>query len=321
MKEENHWRVDAIDDLRGFAIFTMFVANFIALLCAEAPLLLQHARHGQALPFDFVAPLFGFSMGLSLPFTRTRSRRFAKRVGRRVIGLFLIGYIPDLLAGYKMVGDLPSAALSTWGILETWALAYGLAAASLALPIVWRLTLSGAMVCFHQTLLSTSPEVVDSVSSLREGGPVAVLGWAALAVGATVVIQLYLRLERRYWTRLFAVSAAVLAVAATAAHFAISPADRMTVNGAYLLAGGAVCLTAFLIFAQDGLGPKEWFREIGRHPLLAWLLQGVIYVPVYATVGLQHFSWPAGGILAAAAVAVTWHLTSFLTKRGVRVRL
>ncbi len=314
-------RVEAIDDLRGMAIFLMFCANFITLLSRETPAALRHAQSTGLLPFDFVAPLFGFAMGLSLPFTYHRSGHFSARVVRRVVGLFLIGYIPNLIERLWAGRNLLAAITGTWGILETWALAYGLAALLMVLPPRLRLLSACGSLIFYQLICLNSPAALSLIRAMREGGPYAALAWLFLPVAATIVTDMYLACRPGVFLRRCLVACGLLLIFAFALYTAGAGVDRLVVTPTYILLGGLVSLACFA--SLEWVSPRfpGSVRRIGRNPLVGWIMQGLVYVPVYLTLGRQYFDWPVGGLVAAGAVVSVWLLTDFLLKKGFTVKM
>ena len=172
----------------------------------------------------------------------------------------------------------------------------------------------------YQVLLLNVPEFVRHVKVFREGGPAAsVLAWAVLPVLATVITEMYLcdRKAAFFW-RCSAI-VGVLILSAVSLHFWVAAADRIVVSAAYVLTGGAAATILFVFFEFNV--NLTFVRRIGRHPLFAWILQGVIYVPVYLTIGRRYFTGLEGAAAAASATLVVWLLTETLISRGVSLKL
>lgn len=315
-------RLDSIDDLRGLSLFLMLAANFLVLFSCRLPLLLNHAQRGMVLPLDVVAPLFGFAMGLSLPFTVLRTDSLSVRLIRRVLGLFVIGFVPNFIHRAISLGAAAPAVMRTWGILETWAVAYAVSAALMLCPPRWRQVLAAAMVITYQGLLLTNSDLLAGVRGLSEGGPLAAgLSWILLPVCGTVMVQWYLSYPwNRYVKRALVLCLLLLAVGGVM-HLAAAPADRLSVSGAYVFLSAAAVGMMFLAVQRHPLSFVPLLRHLGRHPLLVWVLQGVVYVPVYFTVGMSYFSWPVGGIMAAASLVLVVYLALRLSRAGVTLRL
>lgn len=324
--EENLWpapqRMNSIDELRGVSIVLMLIANFLVLFSRGLPLLLNHGQRGMVLPLDLVAPLFGFGMGLSLPFTFVRTDGLIRRVLRRIIGLFIIGFIPNYIHRFLSVGEVVPVVMRTWGILETWALAYAVSAILMLCPPRWRLVPAGVMLAVYQGLVLASPQLTARVRGLPEGGPMAaMLSWALLPVLGTVMVQWYVSRPRPDYTRKVLAVCVLLLSLGLVLHLAVASADRLSVNGAYVLFSAVAAVLVFWGLQRCPLHRLPLLRRLGRAPLLAWLLQGVVYIPVYFTVGMSHFSWPLGAAMAAVSVVLVVQLALRLGRAGVTLRL
>ncbi len=75
-------------------------------------------------------------MGLSLPFTFVRTDDLLAWLTRRVLGLFAIGFVPNFIHQIISLDAVAPAVIRTWGILETWAVAYALSVALICAPRV-----------------------------------------------------------------------------------------------------------------------------------------------------------------------------------------
>lgn len=81
-------RILAVDVVRGLAIVGMLLVNNPGIPAAM-PQALRHAPWQGLTLADQVFPLFLFTVGASMPFSQRAQRPGA--VGRRVVGLFLLG--------------------------------------------------------------------------------------------------------------------------------------------------------------------------------------------------------------------------------------
>jgi len=318
-------RYNSIDDFRGLAVFLMFTANFVVLFAADPPLSVNHARPEGFLLLDLVAPLFGFAMGLCLPLTLARARagggRVLPRVVRRAALLFLIGYVPNFWYGYSAEASLWENAAQTWGILETWALAYVPAFLLCHLGVGLRLAAALALAFFYQVFLLSLPAVAGAARSLVEGGPVAVLSWSVIIVVGTICGELLYRAPRR----VFLVRGLGLGLVLTAlglfSHFLVAPLDRILVTASYTLFGAGVAALVFVWFESRRPAWGVFFRQAGQYPLTAWVLQALVYGPVLFTVGFGHFAWPLAGLMALAAAVALLVLTPVAQRAGLRLKV
>ncbi len=318
-------RRTSIDDFRGVAVFLMFTANFIVLFAADPPLLLDHARAGVFLPLDLAAPLFGFAIGLCLPLSLANARACGTpvwgRVGRRVLLIFLIGYLPDFYFRFTADAGVLETALGTWGILETWALAYGLAFLLCYVRLEFRLGLAVALALVYQLFLLEIPAVARAVLVLVEGGPVAVLSWAVIVTAGTICGELLCRGTRERFLRRGLGLGLILTAGGLWLHYTLTPLDRVMVSAAYTMFGAGVAALAFLAFE---FGRPRWgvlFRRAGEYPLTAWILQLLVYGPVLLTVGWGYFAWPLAGLLAVTCAVALLVLVSFAQRAGLRLRV
>lgn len=306
-------------------MFLMFIANFIVLFAANPPLLLEHARTGVFLPLDLVAPLFGFAIGLCLPQTVAHARAAGKnvlpRVARRVALIFLIGYLPDFYYRFSVEAGVLKTALGTWGILESWALAYALAFVMCYARVELRLIIAAALALVYQLILLEIPAVSRQVLFLVEGGPVAVLSWSVIIVAGTAYGELLLRGKRERFLARGLGLGLLLAAFGVWAHVFLAPLDRVAVTASYTLFGAGVAALAFLCFEAVRPTWGVLFREAGRYPLTAWVLQVLVYGPVLLTVGFSHFEWPLAGVLAMGSAAALFAAASFIGRAGLRLKV
>ncbi len=324
-------RYNSIDDFRGLAVFLMFNANFVVVFAADPPLLVNHARPEGFLPLDLVAPLFGFAIGLCLPLTLARARartggagdgeRVLSRVARRAALLFLIGYVPDFWYGYAAAASLWENAARTWGILETWALAYVLAFLLCHLRLDLRLVAALALALFYQLFLLPLPAVAEAVRSLVEGGPAAVLSWSVIIVAGTICGELLYRAPRQVFLGWGLRMGLVLTSLGLLVHFLVAPLDRILVTASYTLFGAGVAALVFVWFEFRRPAWGAFFRRAGQYPLTAWVLQALVYGPVVLTVGFGHFAWPLAGLMALAAAVALLVLTPVAQRAGLRLKV
>jgi predicted acyltransferase len=324
-------RYTSIDDFRGLAVFLMFTANFVVLFAADPPLLLNHARPDGFLPLDLVAPLFGLAIGLCLPLTLARARTRAgaggggrhalQRVVRRAAVLFVIGYVPNFWFGYAAEASLWENAARTWGILETWALAYVLAFILCHLRLDLRLAAALASALFYQAFLLPLPAVADTARSLVEGGPLAVLSWSVIIVAGTVCGELLYRAPRPVFLRRGLGVGLVLTALGLVSHWLLAPLDRILVTASYTVFGAGVAALVFVWFESRRPAWGAFFRRAGQYPLTAWVLQSLAYGPVLFTVGFGHFAWPLAGVMALAGAVLLLVLTPVAQRAGLRLKV
>ncbi len=315
-------RIKSIDTLRGFTISAMFAANFIKLLSSQPPTLLDHAVPQRVLPFDMIAPLFGFIMGLCLPLTIVRGRASPGRVLRRVCVLFVLGYVPNFVYRVQATGGVSiETLLTTWGILETWAVAYAAVFVISRLPRTARGPVLILLLGTYTFLVAQYPVLGDTILARKEGGSVAVLAWTFIAGTGFIVGDTLLRHPAGRFCRISSSLAAVLLAGGLTLNFWIQPMDRTAVSTSYILFSAGFSTFVFLIFWVRSLDLGDTLRVIGRWPLLAWLTQGIIYIPVNYTVGLRYFDWPTAGLLSITSLVLVLAVTERLARCGITFRV
>ncbi len=318
-------RYNSVDTYRGVAIILMLAANFLVLFTHNLPPLWNHAQPGGILPLDFIAPLFGLAIGLCIPFTlrnaRQRGEEVYFRLVRRVLLLFLIGYLPNYYYNYSAALGFWSTATGTWGILEAWALAY--IAAFLLCRLRWDLRIALAVLAalVYQLLLGI-PEISSAVGALAEGGPLAVLSWSVILVTGTVCGELLLQGKRRLFVRQILTVGIILIALGSLLHLVWAPADRLLVSAAYSTGGAGLAAILFVLFEILLSRRKSTaLSEIGKYPLTAWVLQGVAYGPVLLLVGIGYFAWPVSVLWAALSLVAVLGLALVFQRWGFRLKV
>jgi len=317
-------RETSIDDFRGFSIFLMLLANFMHLLNRNLPLLLSHGQPGKALPLDMVAPLFGFAIGLSLPFTLRSSmsaeRSPWRRTGRRVLLLFLIGYIPNYIFLIGRGLDYQNALFSTWGTLETWALSYLFVILLLFLPLKVRLAAFFFFPLLYQAILLDVFPFIKATTHLLEGGPVAVLSWSLLPAAGSICGELLLnKKDTPSFLKTVSASGAALIALGLSLHFLLWPMDRISVNASFIyfsLGVSALCYVILYTLPRR----KSIFRSVGESPLLAWVMQGLVYIPYYYIAAVR-FTPPIGVTVAFFTACALFIFTAYLRRLGVSLKV
>ncbi len=315
-------RIKSIDVLRGLTICTMFAANFVKLFSSDPPPLLDHALPQVILPFDLVAPLFGFIMGLCLPFSIEHGRAHPARILRRAMALFLLGYIPNFVyrMGVTAAGTLETA-LTTWGILETWAVAYMLVYLISRLPAGSHAPIFVTLLTAYSVVMSTHPELTEVVIARKEGGALAAPAWTFIGGIGFLAGKSLIRDNAGAFRLKSAGIAFGLSAFGLGLHWWALPMDRLAVSASYVLFSSGICVVLFLAFHVLNINLGRTVRLIGRWPLLAWLTQGIIYIPVNYTLGLQYFNWPAGGAAAGISLILVILVTRGLVRAGITFRV
>jgi predicted acyltransferase len=335
-------RILAIDVVRGLAVVGMLLVNN-AGIPAAMPQELRHASWQGLTLADQVFPLFLFTVGASMPFSR-RAQRPGPML-RRVVVLFLLG---SLLVSAKQYRLAPST-----GVLQQIAGAYLLAWALLRLPRRAQLPaavllLAGLWAAFtfvpapgvrpgswapgsnlaefvDRLLLGQFSEhgvlvMVSSSASVLAGVAAGRLLRGAPAIGAT--------------RRLLALGAGTLALGLLVAIAVPIGKPLWTPSFVLVTAGISALLTAAAYWLVDrGRGPgRSWARPLvalGSNALalyaasvllFAFLLkpwQAALVRPLAAAGGATF----AALAYAAGTVLVAWALAEWLYRRRVFVKV
>ncbi|UMZ73855.1 heparan-alpha-glucosaminide N-acetyltransferase domain-containing protein [Natranaerofaba carboxydovora] len=320
-------RVESIDNFRGFAIILMFIANFIVLFVKNPPDIIRHAEPGMILPLDFVAPFFGFAIGLSFPYFIYKTKMLeatqpAKRFFFRVIILYIVGASPNFL--YRLMifeESVANAYLNSWSILETWALGLCLIILLVKLNLTKRIFVSVAILFIYQFVLLEIPGIYSYVYSQAEGGVVSVLSWLFVIINGTVIGELIVNTNKLNLIKKSVLISLLNSIVGLALHFGqITPMTRLDVSASYMFFSAGISIFVFLLFHLflDNYG--KVFREVGMYPLQAWILQSLFYVPVYLTIGGAYFDWPVGGVIALFGVVTLVIIDKYLIKLGIKLK-
>jgi len=125
-------RIKSVDIFRGLTIALMILVNNPGNWdTAFAPL--RHAPWNGLTPTDCVFPFFLFIMGVSMFLSLRKSGfRLSWRVLRRTLLLFAVGLTLNYIGGVVFGGDWAASHLRIMGVLQRFALCYGITAVIVA---------------------------------------------------------------------------------------------------------------------------------------------------------------------------------------------
>jgi len=325
-------RWEALDDLRGLAVFVMVPVN-VAAVFTLIPSWFKHAPADGLTIADLVVPVFLFSLGLSASFS------FKRRIGRDGFGrtflhaliryavLFAFGTIGIILVGSGNGVPWPAKCHGIpwqgWEVLQMLGATGLFSFFFLLLPPWPRL---GAAALLLATVEALRPL---GLGALMRGwydsglaGPWGTFSLSFFAIAASALGELVKEAKRE--TRLAAcgIMAACLAVGAGVA-LMFFPLSKHLLSASYILLGGAVsaALLALLVVWREYLGwPLPGIGGLGRNPLLLYMLHAVLGLAVHAlrpdNVGAwEAWSWSLAVLAVCIAAAVV------LDRRKIYIKL
>jgi predicted acyltransferase len=285
----------ALDNLRGLTVLLMIPVN-AGMDFTNIPAWFKHAPGQGVTLADFIMPAFLFALGISSSFSLHR-RLAEKGPGRTILHAFR-RY--GLLLAFGTVGFFAVWGTRNWEILQMLGLAGALAFPFLFLPPAWRALAAAVLVGFVQAL---RPAFFDGTFRAWYesgiGGPAGAIPLAAIPIAASALGEALLPLR---WPGRAAAAAAAGAACLAAGLGAglLVPLDKHMLSTSYLLAtfgASALALAALTPFDQLLGGQLPPLAALGRNPLLAYILGGIVTLALRA--------WVPAGIPAAAAWAMS----------------
>jgi predicted acyltransferase len=279
-------RIIAIDQLRGFAILTMVLANYMGGVFL-IPAWLKHAPDVGLTVIDLIAPFFIFAIGLT--FGISFHRRFERDGALRTYTYFLTRYLAIIglgaiiSAGETAVGENPSGI--DWGVLQAIGMAGLAALLVIRLPSIYRWLIGAGILVIYQVVLDRF--LLDFTVRSPHGGLFGSLDWAALLILSTALADMF---HSDGWAKkaLPWVSALILAVGVALAYFApVGVAvSKHRVSASYVLITLGISALLFLAFqlVSEKFNWQGRFLVVwGKNPLtlyfLHYLLIGLVFLP------------------------------------------
>ncbi|HEX4695263.1 heparan-alpha-glucosaminide N-acetyltransferase domain-containing protein [Sphingomonas sp.] len=159
-------RDDALDALRGIAVFGMVLVNLQGDDRVAFPLL-AHAEWTGLTIADLVFPLFLLALGLALPLSLDGRipRVGVGRIVRRAVLLWLIGFA----IGWIVHASTHLVDIRFTGVLERIAIVYLFAALTVRATRTWHIpaAVAGVLMLIHGVLLYMPPP--DGIASMAPG--------------------------------------------------------------------------------------------------------------------------------------------------------
>jgi predicted acyltransferase len=301
----------ALDNLRGLTVFLMLPVN-AGMEFANLPAWMKHAPGPGITMADFIMPVFLYALGVSSSFSLPRRLQEKGLVRTLLHALRRYG----LLFVFGTIGFVAVWGSRNWEILQMLGMAGALAFPFLFLPPAGRAAAAAALLALVQAL---RPAFFDATFRAWYGsgigGPAGAIPLAAIPLAASALGEI---LRGRPWGRRTAAAAAAGAAclaAGTGLSFLV-PVDKHMLSVSYLvLTFGAACLALSALTLFDPLvgGRLPPLGALGRNPLLAYMLGGVLTLGLRAWVPVGIPAWGAWacslGVLAlvtAVCIVLDW---------------
>lgn len=268
-------RIASIDQLRGFAILLMILADFFNNI-RDIPPWLKHAPDIGYTIIDLVAPLFIFAMGLT--YGMSFQRRLARNGAWKTYIHFFSRYLA--LIGLGFIITLGGVLSNYYPPDENWGLLQALGAAGLITLLVIKIKpqlrwiFGLLLLALYQYLLAQYwlSEVISAVHN----GPYGALSWGAMLIIATCLGDIFLDKDSDKRT-LPILSFIILILGGILIYYV--PISKHQASASYMLVSLGLCGIIFFIF--DLLETRfhiefSLLSEFGKNPLLLYLLHGLV---------------------------------------------
>jgi predicted acyltransferase len=279
MKRE---RIISFDQFRGFAIFTMALANYMNGVVI-VPTWLKHSTDIGLTVIDLIAPFFIFAIALTygLSFRQRLERDGAFKTYNQFIirYLALVGLGAIISAAETAIGQNPGGI--DWGVLQAIGMAGLITLVVIQLPSIYRLFIGAGILVIYQFLLDHFLLTLTILSP--HGGLFGSLNWGAMLILGTVVADLFHDTGR--WKKYFPwASLGVMAAGITLALFV--PVSKHRVSSSYVLITLGISALLFMLF-QWLSSQFNWKGRFlvawGKNPLILYFLHyliiGIFFVP------------------------------------------
>ncbi len=289
-------RILSIDQFRGFAIFTMVLANYMGAVLV-IPAWLKHAPDVGLTVIDLIAPFFIFAIGLTYGMSfHSRLKRdgaFATYTHFLVRYLAVIGLGAIISAGETALGENPSGI--DWGVLQAIGMAGLLTLVVIRLPSAWRWAIGVAILVVYQFILDHF--LLSLTVRSPHGGLFGSLDWAAMMILGTALADLFHSQgkAKKYfpWASL-----GVLLVGVASAF--LLPVSKHRVSASYVLISLGISALLFLTFhwLTEHFKWRGRFLVVwGQNPLvlyfLHYILIGIVFIPGIPAIYQQAPLWLA----------------------------
>jgi predicted acyltransferase len=275
-------RIISIDQFRGFAIFTMALANYMNVVVI-IPAWLKHSTDIGLTVIDLIAPFFIFAIALTygLSFRQRFNREGAFKTYNQffVRYLAIIGLGAIVSAAETAVGQNPAGI--DWGVLQAIGMAGLITLVVIRLPMIYRLLIGAGILVIYQFILDHF--LLNLTILSPHGGLFGSLNWGSMLILGTVLADLFHDTGR--WKKYFPWASLGVIVAGIVLAFFV-PVSKHRVSSSYVLItlGASALLFIFFHWLNNHFEWKERFLvSWGKNPLvlyfLHYLIIGIFFVP------------------------------------------
>jgi predicted acyltransferase len=291
-------RWEALDDLRGLAVFVMVPVN-VAAPFARVPWWFAHAPADGLTLADLVVPVFLFSLGLSAAFS-LKSRLSRDGLARTIVHALLRSAI---LFAFGTAGMLLVDHAARWEVLQMLGATSLFSFFFLFIPPWIRL---GAAALLLAAVEALRPMCLGMLlgqwydSGL--GGPWGTFSLSFFVIVASALGELIRDSMPRRRLAISSAMAGILCVGGLCA-LPFFPFSKHLLSLSYVIftGGAAAALLALLVLWREILHwPLPLLGSLGRNPLLIYMLHAVLGVAVQALLGPGASVW----VVAAACLVV-----------------
>lgn len=289
-------RILSIDQFRGFAIFTMVLANFMGGVLV-IPAWLKHAPDVGLTVIDLIAPFFIFAIGLT--FGLSFHRRIERDGAFRTYSYFLTRYLAIIglgaiiSAGETALGENPSGI--DWGVLQAIGMAGLITLLVIRLPSIYRWIVGAGTLIVYQVILDHF--LLTLTLRSPHGGLFGSLDWAGMMILGTALADLF---HAEGWRKkAFPWASLGVLVVGIALAFLL-PVSKHRVSASYVLISLGVSALLFLAFnwLSERFNWQGRFLVMwGKNPLtlyfLHYILIGLVFLPGIPEIYEQAPLWLA----------------------------
>jgi len=316
-------RYITLDAFRGLAVLFMIFVSALYLLTKNIPFLLLHNQGDVFLFFDLVAPIFQFTLGMSLFFSLlhhklqgTKKSLITIQILWKYLILIILGFVLDAITFVDF---------HSWGVLETLGIG-GIITFMVANRTKNEKILLSILILTTYSLLYYNPAFM-AIISMPHGGPIGALSYSVISIiGFMVAEALYTRRSDNSFFMSTLKIALTLLILGALLSLAV-PINKTHASPSFILAAtGAVLifyLVFFVIYKYTG-NTFDRLRMLGKTALAMWIIQYVFgWIFLFILQEKQFLDFSAGLIVSIAVTLTMYFIAIALDKYKLisRIRL